>query len=84
MFFKIFHNTLKTCSCFAVVLTLMVLYCGQDQDFNVFWDTSGALNDPTGDKHTMELEAIVAEGQNFKSTLVASWSSLGLEAVGGR
>ena len=50
----------------------------------MFWDTSGALNDPTGDKLTMELEAIVAEGQNFKSTLVASWSSLGLEAVGGR
>ena len=61
----------------------MVLYCGQDKDFNVFWDTPGSLNDPTGDKHTMELEAIVAEGQNFKSTLVASWSSLGLEAVGG-
>ena len=62
----------------------MVLYCGQDKDFNVFWDTSGALNDPTGDKHKMELKAIVAEGQNFKSSQVASWTSFGLETVGRR
>ena len=53
-------------------------------DFLGFWDTSGTLNDPTGDKHTMDLKTIVAEGQNFKSAQVASWASLGLETVGER
>jgi hypothetical protein len=59
---------------FPVFSTLMVLLSNSEQDMENLWTTVGAVNDPIGNKHEVELAFAIIDG-NFKSALIDDWAN---------
>lgn len=52
----------------------MVLLSGRNQDLIDLWNLSGGLNDPSGNKHELDLPVVIQDG-NFRSAVVDDWQT---------
>ncbi|XP_060608339.1 uncharacterized protein LOC132760371 [Ruditapes philippinarum] len=57
-----------------VFSTLMVLLSKSELDMENLWTTVGAVNDPTGNKHEVDLAFAILDG-NFRSALIDYWAN---------